>query len=113
MIRSNIIYQNNILVSIVTTEKPYGVHFEKVENLAHGLSGIKIEHGYMEIIDIQSILIKNNIQEKVINYGVDEIYTKKPLLKVFAFLKKMAPSFVNFYTLPYNKLHGVLTRIEI
>ncbi|PIW69560.1 MAG: potassium transporter Kup [Ignavibacteriales bacterium CG12_big_fil_rev_8_21_14_0_65_30_8] len=113
MLRCNIVYENNILVSIRTTEKPYGMNFEKIDNLAHGLSGIKIDHGYMEIIDIQSMLKKNNIKEKVIYYGVDEISTKNPLLKVFAFLKKMSPSFVNFYTLPYNKLHGVLTRLEI
>lgn len=113
MIRSNIVYENNILVSIATTEKPYGVLYEKIENLAHGLSGIKIEHGYMEIIDLQSMLKKNNIKEKVIFYGVDDIYTKKPMLKIFAFMKKLTPSFVRFYTLPYNKLHGVLTRLEI
>ncbi|NCQ42365.1 MAG: potassium transporter Kup, partial [Cyanobacteria bacterium] len=113
MLRSSIVYENNILVSITTTEKPYGMHFEKIDNLAHGLSGIKIEHGYMEIIDIQSVLKKNNIKEKVIYYGVDEISTKNPILKFFAFLKKISPSFVNFYTLPYNKLHGVVTRLEI
>lgn len=113
MIRSNIVYQNNILVSISTTEKPYGLNYEKVDNIAHGLSGIKIEHGYMEIIDLQSMFKKNNIKEKVIFYGVDDISTKKPLLKVYAFLKKITPSFVRFYTLPYNKLHGVLTRLEI
>jgi len=113
MIRTNIIYENNILISITTTENPYGISFEKVENLAHGLSGIKIKHGYMERIDLQAMLKKNNIKEKVIFYGVDDISTKKPLLKVFAFLKKMTPSFVRFYTLPYNKLHGVLTRLEI
>lgn len=113
IIRSNIVYENNILVSIATTEKPYGIHYEKVENLAHGLSGIRIDHGYMEIIDLQSMLKKNNIKEKVIFYGVDDIFTKKPILKIFAFLKKITPSFVRFYTLPYNKLHGVLTRLEI
>ncbi len=113
MLRSNIVYQNNILVSLTTTERPYGLNYEKVENLAHGLSGIKIEHGYMEIIDLQTMLKKNNVKEKVIFYGVDDILTKKPLLKVFAFLKKITPSFVRFYTLPYNKLHGVLTRLEI
>jgi len=113
IIRGNIIYENNILVSICTTDKPYGVNFERVENIAHGLSGIIIEGGYMEVLDIPSLLKKNGINEKVIFYGVEDISTNKPLLKIFAFLKKITPSFVRFYTLPYNKLHGVETRLEL
>ncbi|MGA8264938.1 MAG: KUP/HAK/KT family potassium transporter [Ignavibacteriaceae bacterium] len=113
IIRGNIIYENNILVSIKTTDKPYGVNFQKVENLAHGLSGIMIEGGYMEVLDIPVLLKKNGINEKVIFYGVEDIVTNRPLLKIFAFLKKVTPSFVKFYTLPYNKLHGVETRLEL
>lgn len=77
IIRSNIIYENNILVSIKTTEKPYGIHYQKVENLAHGLSGIIIEHGYMEIVDISSMLKKKGIKENVIFQGVEDISSKK------------------------------------
>lgn len=113
IIRGNIIYENNILVSICTTDKPYGVNFQKIENIAHGLSGIIIEGGYLEVLDIQSLLKKNGISEKVIFYGVEDISTNKPWLKIFAFLKKITPSFVRFYTLPYNKLHGVETRLEL
>ncbi len=113
IIRGNIIYENNILVSINTTDKPYGVNFKRVENIAHGLSGIIIEGGYMEILDIQALLNKNGVNEKVIFYGVEDISTGKPLLKIYAFLKRITPSFVRFYTLPYNKLHGVETRLEL
>ena len=113
IIRGNIIYENNILVSIRTTDKPYGVNFQKVENIAHGLSGIIIEGGYLEVLDIPVLLKKNGINEKVIFYGVEDIATNKPLLKIFAFMKKITPSFVKFYTLPYNKLHGVETRLEL
>lgn len=113
IIRGNIIYENNILVSINTTDKPYGVNFQKFDNLAHGLSGIVIEGGYLEVLDIPALLKKNGINEKVIFYGVEDISTNKPLLKVFAFIKKITPSFVKFYTLPYNRLHGVETRLEL
>ena len=113
IIRGNIIYENNILVSIRTTDKPYGVNFQKVENIAHGLSGIIIEGGYLEVLDIPALLKKNGISEKVIFYGVEDISTNKPVLKIFAFMKKITPSFVKFYTLPYNKLHGVETRLEL
>ncbi|MGA7837855.1 MAG: KUP/HAK/KT family potassium transporter [Ignavibacteriaceae bacterium] len=113
IIRGNIIYENNILVSICTTDKPYGVNFQKIENIAHGLSGIVIEGGYLEVLDIPGLLKKNGINEKVIFYGVEDISTNKPWLKIFAFIKKITPSFVRFYTLPYNKLHGVETRLEL
>ncbi len=113
VIRSNIIYEKNILVSIATMDEPYGVRVEKVDNIAEGLSGVKIEKGYMEIIDIHEVLKENGINEKIIFYGVDDIIAKHPLKRLYAFMKKITPPFIHYYDLPYNKLHGVVTRIEI
>lgn len=113
IIRGNIIYEKNILVSIQTTDSPYGTSFKKIDNLAHGLSGIIIETGYMEYVDIPHLLKANSITEKVIFYGSEDIVTNKLWLKVFATLKKLAPNFVAFYKLQYNKLHGVTTRLEL
>ncbi len=113
MLRSNIIYERNILVSIATTDDPYGVRIEKVDNITTGLSGVKIEKGYLEVIDIHQLLKDNGVTEKIIFYGVDDILAKRPLLKLYAIMKKLSPPFVHFYHLPYNKLHGVMTRIEI
>ena len=113
IIRGNIIYEQNVLVSIITTDNPYGVSFSKTDNLAVGLSGIQIHSGYLEILNIPELLKENGITEKVIFYGVEDITTNKPLLKLYAFLKKITPAFVRFYELPYNKLHGVVTRLEL
>ncbi len=113
IIRGNIIYDKNILVSIQTTDTPYGSSFRKVDNLADGLSGILIETGYMEYVDIPHLLKVNGITEKVIFYGSEDIVTNKLWLKIFATLKKLAPNFVAFYKLQYNKLHGVTTRLEL
>jgi KUP system potassium uptake protein len=113
IIRGNIIYEKNILVSLQTTDSPYGTSFTKVENLAHGLSGIIIENGYMEFVDIPHLFKANGITEKVIFYGSEDIVTNKIWLKIFATLKKLAPNFVAFYKLQYNKLHGVTTRLEL
>ncbi len=113
MIKSNIIYDENILLSINVTDYPYGISFHEKKTLEKGLSGIVIEVGYMEYVDIPQLLKKNGVTEKVIFYGVDDIVTGKPLLSVYAFIKKISPSFVTFYKLPYNKLHGVVTRLEI
>jgi len=108
-----LIYEKNILVSIATMDEPYGVRVEKVDNIAEGLSGVKIQKGYMEIIDIHEILKENGIDEKIIFYGVDDIIAKHPLKRLYAFMKKITPPFIHYYDLPYNKLHGVVTRIEI
>ncbi len=113
MIRSNIIYEENILLSICVNDTPYGVKFHEKEEIEKGLSGIIIDVGYMEYLDIPQLLKENGITEKVIFYGVEDIITKNPFLRIYAFLKKISPSFVTFYRLPYNKLHGVATRLEL
>jgi len=53
------------------------------------------------------------INERVIFYGVEDIVTESPIWKVFAFIKKVSPAFVQFYEMPAHKLHGVITRIEM
>jgi KUP system potassium uptake protein len=113
IIRGNIIYEKNILVSINTTDAPYGISVNKIDSIAEGLYGFQINAGYMEILTITDILKENGINEKVIFYGVDDITTKKLFLKVYSFLKKITPAFVRFYDLPSNKLHGVITRLDL
>ncbi|MHB9005201.1 MAG: KUP/HAK/KT family potassium transporter [Coriobacteriia bacterium] len=113
IIRGNIIYEKNILVSIFTTDVPYGISANKIEDISDGLYGFQINTGYMEIINITAILKENGISEKVIFYGVDDISTKSPLLKFYSFLKKITPAFVRFYDLPSNELHGVITRLDL
>jgi KUP system potassium uptake protein len=112
-IRGGIIYEQNLLVSIITMDKPYGVQKLFVPEITDGLSGLEIQIGYMERMDVPKILKETNIDPKVMFYGVDDIYAKRPLLKLFAFIKRVTPNFVQFLQLPYQKLHGVITRIEI
>lgn len=112
IISSGILYENNMLVSIERTDFPYGKTTEIIPDLAKGLSGLKITAGYMEVIDIPEILKEKGIKERVIFYGVEELITKNIFLKLFAALKKLAPNFVQFYKLPYQRIHGVITRNE-
>ncbi len=113
IIRGNIIYEKNIFVSIINTDDPYGISVKKTDEIAPGLSGIQFYAGYMEILNIPNLLKESGITEKVIFYGVEDITTKNIFLKFYAFLKKITPAFVRFYDLPYNKLHGVVTRLEL
>lgn len=111
--KNNIIYEDNIIVTLITRDDPFGViGFFKGE-LALGLRIFEIHMGYMEIIDIEKILHNAGINPKVIFYGLEDIITKNPLWKIYAFIKKITPSFVQFYKLPPYKLHGVVTIVEL
>jgi KUP system potassium uptake protein len=113
MFKNNIIYEDNIIVSLTTRDDPFGVvGFFKVD-LSSGLRIFEIHMGYMEIIDIEKILNRAGINAKVIFYGLEDINTKNLVWKAFAFIKRIAPTFVQFYKLPPYKLHGVVTVLEI
>ncbi len=114
MFMNNIVYEENILVSIVTLNEPFGLTSFFKEDLAPGLRSFEIQMGYMEVVDIGQILKNAGIvYEKGIFYGLEEIYTRNVLWKMFSIMKRLAPPFVQFHDLPSNKLHGVTTRIEI
>ncbi|GFO65259.1 KUP/HAK/KT family potassium transporter [Geomonas paludis] len=113
IIRSNIIYERNVFISIIRTDEPFGVSYKLTENRGTGLDSFEIFAGYMEVIDIETLLKKNNIHEKVIFYGVEDITTNNPIWKVFNAIKKLSPNFVQFNQLPASKLQGVLTRVEM
>ncbi len=111
--RSNIIYERNILISIATTDEPFGLESVLTPGLGTGLEAFEIRAGYMEMFDIEHLLKVNGIREKVILYGTEDITTSNPIWKVFANLKKLTPNFVQFHNLPAEKLQGVVTRMEI
>ncbi|MCX5805540.1 MAG: KUP/HAK/KT family potassium transporter [Proteobacteria bacterium] len=113
MFMNNIIYEDNIIVSIVTTDQPFGINGFFKEALADGLRHFEIQMGYMEVVDVEKILKKADINEKSIFYGLEEIATHHFIWKLFSIFKKLAPPFVQFHDLPSNKLHGVVTRIEL
>ncbi|MPM51670.1 Low affinity potassium transport system protein kup [bioreactor metagenome] len=113
MFKNNIIYENNIFISIIKSDSPFGVETSFKKELAKGLSLFEIKMGYMEIIDLEQILTENGVTEKTIFYGVEDIFTNNLIWKVFSVIKKLSPSFVQFYRLPTDELHGVMTRFEM
>jgi KUP system potassium uptake protein len=113
MFTNNIIYDDNIIVSIIRTEQPFGVTWGVTREIAQGLSIFEIYLGYMEIVDIGAILKEAEIEEKTIFYGMEEIVTTHPVWRIFAAIKRLTPSMVQFYKLPSDKIHGVVTRVEL
>ena len=110
---NNIIYQENILVSINILDEPFGLNCFFKDEITQGLKNFEIQVGYMEVVDLEKILHKAGIQDKVIFYGMEEIMTDNLIWKFFVTIKKLTPSFVQFYSIPSRKLHGVVTRVNL
>lgn len=113
IVRSNIIYERNIFISIVRTDEPFGIDVRLVPDVATGLEFFEIRAGYMRVLKIERLLHFQGITEKVIFYGIEDIATQNPVWKVFALIKKLTPNFVQFNKLPAAKLQGVVTRVEM
>lgn len=113
MFKNNIIYENNIFISILKSDSPFGVESSFTKELAKGLRVLEIKTGYMEILNVEQILKDQGIHEKTIFYGVEDIFTNNLIWKIFSIIKKVSPSFVQFYRLPTDELHGVMTRFEM
>ncbi len=113
MFKNNIMYEDNIIVSITRLEEPFGLNYFFKEDLAKGLRVFEIRVGYMEVPDVAGILKTAGIKPKVIFYGHDEIASNNIVWKIFSLIKKVTPTYMQFYKLPHNKLHGVITRVDM
>jgi KUP system potassium uptake protein len=113
MFNNNIIYYDNIIVSLIKTENPYGVSGSFKSHLAVGLRVFEIYMGYMEVVDVEQILRENEIDEKTIFYGLEDIVSDNIIWRIYSIIKRLTPAFVQFYKLPPHKLHGIITRVEM
>jgi len=111
MFYHGILYEDNVFLSIIKRDDPFGITGFFKEDLTHGLRVFEIQMGYMEVIDIEEILREAGIEERSVFYGVEEIATNNPLWKAFYFIKRNTPTFIRFYQFLPKKLHGVLTKV--
>ena len=111
MFKNEILYEENILVSLKITDHPFGIRTTYDHDLGPGLHAFMITAGYMEIVDIIGLLRADGIEEKTIFYGMENIISDKFYWKLYGIIKKVTPAFVHFYDLPAEKIHGVITRI--
>lgn len=113
VVSANIIYDNNIFITVVITDDPKGIATRYVSDIGPGLHAFEIYAGYKEEIDITTEIAKAGIKPKVIFYGAEEIITRNIAWKMFSMIKQLTPHFVQFYRLPTSKLHGIITRVEM
>jgi KUP system potassium uptake protein len=113
MFYHGIIYEDNIFVSVIKRDDPFGITGFFRPDLADGLRVFEVQMGYMEVVDVEEILREAGIEERTVFYGLEDIITSNPFWKVFYFIKRNTPPFINFYKLPSKKLHGVLTKVNM
>ena len=68
---------------------------------------------FSEVVDVEAVLKRYNIDETVIFYGFEEIVSNNMFWRIFALIKKLSPSFVRFYKLPAEKVNGVMVRVKM
>lgn len=112
MFENSIVYKRNIIATVKPTSDPHGISTE-LEILQEGMEVLNIKVGYMEMIDVEEILVNKNIDAKTIFYGQEEIIATNPIWIFFASMKNLAPSFVSFYKFPHDRLIGVTRRVEL
>lgn len=113
MFYHGILYDDNIFISIIKRDDPYGMTGFFKPDLAPGLRIFEMQMGYMEVIDVEELLREAGIEERVVFYGLEDITTKNIFWKMFAVIKRLTPPFIKFYKFPSKKLHGVLTKVEM
>lgn len=112
MFYNNIMYMENIFVQVNKSNEAFGLHYD-LEPVTEGLNVLTIDVGYMEVLRLEKVLKALDIEEKAIFYGVEDIETNNFFWHIFSVIKKVTPTFVSFYKLPANKMHGVITQIKL
>jgi len=112
MFINNIIYKENVFVQVNKTNEAFGLHYD-IEQVADGLRVLSVDVGYMEVLRLEKVLKVLDIEERAIFYGVEDIETNNFFWHIFALIKKVTPTFVSFYKLPVNKMHGVITQVNL
>jgi KUP system potassium uptake protein len=113
MFTNHIIYEDNIIVSITQLEEPFGASAHFRECYAGGMRQFEIMLGYMEVVDMGRLLREAGIHYRAIFYGLEEISTNNIIWHIFSLIKRLTPSYVHFYKLPPDRMHGVITRVEM
>jgi KUP system potassium uptake protein len=113
MFYHGILYDENILLSIMKRNDPFGVTGYFREDIAPGLRVFEIQMGYMEMLDAEEILREAGIDERTVFYGLEDISAGNVIWKAFAMLKRITPTFIQFYNFPHKKLLGVLTKVSL
>jgi KUP system potassium uptake protein len=111
-----ILYEKTLFLSVEITNYPYGLKYTYTsinEDRTNSLSLIKIQAGYLEIVDLVEIFKRLNTEPTIVFYGQENIITNKISTKIYSFLRKISPIIVDFYNFPLPKTIGIVSNIYI
>lgn len=113
VIKHGIVYEDNIFLSLEKVDKPFGIESSFAKDLCKGIRYAVIKYGYQEIVNVEKELRNLDINERLVFYRVDNVYSENLIWKLFGLIKKFFSNFTEFYKLPPKKVYEVVVRIEI
>ena len=113
MFNQGIIYEDNILLSLKKSSRPYGVIYQFREDITTGLRFFEISSGYMEVLNIEQIISEIGTGIRVIFYGVEDIRARYFIWKTYSLFKQITPKFIQFYNFPSHLTHGIITKVDL
>jgi KUP system potassium uptake protein len=116
MLDHGIIYERNILLSVVIRSEPRGLEITDLVPLAEGLDQCEIRVGYMDAkVDLKQGVYGAGLNPRVIFYGMDRIVPRSRRWIPYSLLKRISPIYTSPFnvTLPGSKTQGVVQLIEV
>jgi KUP system potassium uptake protein len=94
-------------------DRPFGIPREYRKSPAPGIRLFEVRSSCLEVFEMVAILSGAGMEEKTIFYGLDEIVSTNCILKVFALIERLPPSFAQVYKLSAKWIHGVVIWVEL
>jgi KUP system potassium uptake protein len=113
MMYHDILYEDNVFLSLEILAKPFGVHWGVQEKVAPGIRLFWIKYGFMEVIDMMEILTEAKVDQKVIFFGEELISSRNPLWKIFSMLRRQEINEAEFFGLPAHEVHGIIVKVSL
>lgn len=113
MFQNKIIYDDNLFVKVFHNSAPYGISVSFPEATAAGVRFMQIEAGYRQVVNLSEIFESYQLEPVVIFYGCEDVSSRNPLWKVYGFLRRICPSWVQYYHANPAISHGVVATVQL
>jgi len=113
MFQNKILYEENLFVKVFHNSAPYGISVSFPEASTEGLRFMQVEAGYRQIVNLNEIFESYQINPVAIFYGREEVSSHNPLWKIYGFLRRICPSWVQYYRADLALAHGVVTTVKL
>ena len=113
MFANQILYETNVICQVIRSEYPYGQTAEFLPDPTPGLRLFRITAGYKEVVDLGEVFSAHGLHPTAIFYGAEEIVARRWPWTLYAWIRKMGSTWVQFYRMPLEVAHGVIQRVQL